>query len=270
MRETRVFDGTHLRASLFNPGQPRLFVSFRQRTAEAGQFSRAQAVRTFTRAGFSHLHLQSRLNDWYINHDTAALEAALQAFSAAFDEVAAMGFSMGGYAALRFARALNLSRLVAVSPQISISPEHVPFDRRYRKHADGFDPEQGALAGRGHPVQGAVLADPFRPADLVHAEMIQMVFPGLAIARLAGGGHPATRVLRQGRGFAALQQLLLHGGAAAQGAVALHRPAHRNSPVYWQHLAAQAEKSGRKQLAQQARQRHMQVAVGKAPENAGR
>lgn len=273
MQEIRVFDGAYLRASLFNPGQSRLFVSFRQRSAAAGQFSAAGPVKTFTRAGFSHLYLQSRMNDWYINPETDAFEAALAAFCAGYDQAAAMGFSMGGYAALRFARALNLARLIAVSPQISISPEHVPFDRRYHKYADGFDPDRGRLEQRGHPVEGAVLADPFRPADMVHAEMIQMVFPGLAIARLAGGGHPATQVLRAGGGFAALQQLLLRGSAgaqAAQCAVALHRPARQSSPLYWQHLAAQAEKTGRKQLAQTARRRHMQIAAAKAPENAGR
>ncbi|MFW8635279.1 alpha/beta hydrolase [Cribrihabitans pelagius] len=264
-----MFDGDRLRGSLFNPGQRRLFVSFRQRTREAGQFSDAAPVKAFAGAGYTHLHLQARLNDWYINEETAALEAALTEVTSGFAEAAAMGFSMGGYAALRFARALNLTRLIAVSPQFSIAPEHVPFDRRYRKYAGGFDPEQGALQGRGHPVMGAVLADPFRPADMVNAEMIQLVFPGLGIARLCAGGHPATQVLREGRRFPALQRLLRTPGPIPEQAVALHRRARRASPQYWRQLAEQACKSGRIRLAAEAGNRHTQLAQGKAPENTG-
>ncbi|MBO9449136.1 alpha/beta hydrolase [Tropicibacter sp. R16_0] len=269
MPETRLFDGDRLRASMFNPGQDRLFVSFRQRTQEAGAFSEAAPIKTFVGAGYTHLHLQARLNDWYINSETRALEAELERFSRQFAAVQSIGFSMGGYAALRFAKALNLSQLIAVSPQYSIAPEHVPFDRRYRKFAKEFDPDLGGLMEREHPVQGVVLADPFRSADLVHAQMIDLVFPGMSVARLAASGHPATQVLRQGGKFGALQRLLRTDMVHRSRLCKLHRKSRRGSPVYWRHLAQRAEQSGRQELAARAERRHIQLMKDKAAEKAG-
>ena len=70
MRSETLFDGALLRATLFNPGQRGLFVSFRQRLAEPGHFGDPRPVRSFTNAGMSHLHLQSR---WFLRLAVAAI-----------------------------------------------------------------------------------------------------------------------------------------------------------------------------------------------------
>jgi S-formylglutathione hydrolase FrmB len=49
------------------------------------------------------------------------------------------GFSMGGYGAFRFARATNATYVTAISPQFSIHPDVVPFDKRYGADAAGFE-----------------------------------------------------------------------------------------------------------------------------------
>ncbi|WP_417523488.1 alpha/beta fold hydrolase [Marinovum sp.] len=252
MTGERLFDGALIRATLFNPGQKTLFVSFRQRLAAPGQFDDPRPVRSITAAGMSHLHLQSRWNDWYINDETTALEAALRAHAAGYDDACAMGFSMGGYAAFRFAEALRLRRVIAVSPQYSIAPEHVPFDRRYRDCAGGFDADLGDLSTRGTDLQGVILADPFRPMDIRNAALISAAFPQVSLVRLAGGGHPATGVLREGGRFGKLQAQLTKKQVPAVRITMLHRRSRRQSPKYWRHLAAQAEKSGRRALAARA------------------
>ena len=43
------------------------------------------------------------------------------------------GSSMGGYAALRFARALRADAILALSPQYSIDPAVVPWEDRWRQ-----------------------------------------------------------------------------------------------------------------------------------------
>lgn len=255
MKATRVFDGDLIRADLFNPGGAQLFVSFRQRLAEPGEFDDPRPVRTFTGQGMAHLHLQARWNDWYINGETEALEATLSALTERFDRVVGMGFSMGGYAALRFAAALRLDQVIAVSPQYSIAREHVPFDRRYTASAGGFDPALGDLSTRGTGTGGVILADPFRPMDLRNAELICGAFPGLRIARLAGAGHPASRVIREGGKFGKLQAQLTKTRVPLRRITMIHRKSRRDSPRYWRHLAAQARKSGRLALAEYADQR---------------
>lgn len=250
MRGERLFDGALLRADLFRPDRKRLFVSFRQRVGAPGSFELARPVRAFTARGYAHLHIQSLWNDWFINAETVALEAALRALSGRFRRVVSMGFSMGGYGALRFSGALGISQVIAVAPQVSIAPKVVPFDLRYRAEARNFDPALGDLATHGaRGLRGVVLCDPFVANDLAHARMAQAFFPGLRICRLAGGGHPPTRVLRQGGAFPAMQAALAQGEVRPEALIALHRAARRVSPSYHLHMARIAARHGREALA---------------------
>ncbi|WP_198662635.1 alpha/beta fold hydrolase [Primorskyibacter marinus] len=267
--EERIFNGGHIRASLFNPDAARLIVTFRQRVADPGTFSEARPVHSFIRHNHAHLHLQSQHNDWYINADTLALADVLRDVTARYRRVSAIGFSMGGYAALRFSKPLRLRQLVAVSPQFTISPRVLPGDARYRDCAGGFDDALGSLdatARRG--LQGVILCDPFKRLDVVNAEMIQTVFPNLHICRLGGGGHPASRVLRQGGHFGDLQKLLLSGEVDPARVIALHRTSRRESDHYWAHIAKVAARRQRPELAEFAAERAARlIAVAQAGRN---
>lgn len=260
MQERRIFDGDHLRASLFNPDSDRLFVTFRQRVGVAGQFEDRGPVRNMTRQGYAHLHIQPRHNDWYINRETKPLSRCLKQLTKCYADVAAMGFSMGGYGALRFSGALHLRRLIAVSPQFTIAPGVVPHDRR-RREAAGFDAALGDLVRYGnHGVQGLVLFDPFRKMDLNHALYIQAVFADLQLCRLSCGGHPATQVIREGGSFWDLQSLLHVGVPTAEQALTMHRSRRRHSVSYWHKLARVARQRGRGGLADQADLRRGELA----------
>jgi hypothetical protein len=164
---------------------------------------------------------------------------------------------MGGYGLLRFASALRLTRAVLVSPQMSIHPEVVPWDRRYRRDAAGFDREVGDLGSRrSERVTGVTLFDPFRPLDREHARRIARMFPGIAPVALGFGGHPATHAIGSARRFAEVQQLLLGDDCAPAAASAIHRRARCESPAYWQALARKAERLGHRALVRTARARH--------------
>lgn len=265
----RVFDGAHVRATLFaqtSAPRPRgLFVSLRQRIDTPGSFDVAQPARSFTGFGFDHLHLQSRENDWFINPETLGLSAALEALSAGYGDVCGMGFSMGGYGLLRFAGALRLRRVVLVSPQMSIHPEVVPWDRRYRDCAGGFDRALGDLSQVAAPgLGGVVLFDPFRPLDRRHAAWITATFGGVSAARLGCGGHPATRVIGSAGRFGALQKMLREDRITAARVTELHRGLRRDAPIYWQHLARQARKSGRFTLVKRAEGQQTRAEAKKA------
>lgn len=249
MRGPAVFDGDLLRATLTDPGAGQLFVSFRQRIGQPGGFEDKAPARFFIRKGFAHLHIQSRWNDWFINAETEALDAALARLAARYDRRVAMGFSMGGYGALRFARALSLDAALAISPQFSISPKHVRFDRRYRTESRGWDAGLGDLTCRGSGLAGAVLFDPFKRNDLGNALLIAEAFPQMRLARLGCGGHPATRPLVQAGDFNWLRGQLLSGTPDSAAVVQRHRKARKNSDSYWRHLADLAQRHGRKALA---------------------
>ncbi|GAA6163268.1 alpha/beta hydrolase [Pelagimonas sp. KU-00592-HH] len=252
-----LFDGDRLRATLFNADAKKLIVTFRQRVAEDGVFSESTPVQRFVKRGYAHLHLQARVNDWYVNDETEAFEARIAEIADPYRRVVATGFSMGGFGALRFSKALGVQHCILISPQFSIAPKVVPKDRRYRDSADDFDPVLGDVASRARRgMRGVVLADPFRPLDIYNAQMILKAFPKLRLCRLGCGGHPATRVLGESGGFSRVQGLLLSGQVDPEDIVAMHRAGRRESPTYWRHLSENAEKRGHAALSAFAAAKH--------------
>ncbi|MCB2109822.1 MAG: alpha/beta hydrolase [Rhodobacteraceae bacterium] len=253
--EEWVFAGADLRARLFNPPSGRgsdLLVTFRPRLDGAAGFDRPEPVRRFLRRDWSHLYLQSRVNDWYLNAETEAFADRLRSLTEGFAYRVAIGFSMGGYAALRFSRALRLDHLVAVSPQVSLAASVAPFENRYPEAAD-FDRELGDLARHGwHDLAGTVLYDPFRRLDRLHAEAIGLLFPRLDFARMVFGGHPATTVLRETVGFGAVQDLILERRAGRSEILALHRRHREHAPSYWSECAAACARHGRPEVERAA------------------
>lgn len=260
-----VFDGDRLRATLFNGDAQKVIVTFRQRITPDGAFDVPKPVQRFVGQGYAHLHLQSRLNDWYVNPETEAFEENLSTVTAPYRRVVGTGFSMGGYAALRFSKALRLQHVILVSPQISIAPSLVQWDRRYRDCAAGFDPALGDVACRSRRgMKGVVLIDPFRPLDRRHSTLICQAFPRLEVCRLGCGGHPATRVVGESGGFGRVQAQLLNGQVDSDKIRQIHRNGRRGSPTYWRHLSENADKRNHMPLADIAMQQHKALLKGEA------
>lgn len=237
-----IFSGEHLRAALA-PGDGRdnlLMVTFDFRRTNRKGFSEANFSSVFARHGHAQLSITSRRNDWFINADTSALEAVIARVAARFARVHAMGFSMGGYGAFRFARALQLQHVVAISPQATIARGVLPDDNRYAEEARDFDAALGDLSTRGYPeLKGLILVDPFLRADFAHARLITRAFPGVQPLPLPFAGHPASRVIGDAGRIWLLQRAATHGGDG--GAIrAAHRAARRDSAHYWANLARKA------------------------------
>lgn len=249
-----VFDGSCLRARLTLPrdGSGALYVTFRQWIAQPGRFTDDPPVREALRRGMAHLHLQSFWNDWYLNAETRALEAALRALRPRFSLVHAIGFSMGGYAALRYAAALDLTQALVISPQFSLDRALVPQEDRYPEATD-FDPELGDLFRHGKPdLTGAVMFDPSQRPDPVHARLIAQAMPGMVPAPCVFGGHPATQAIRAAGGFASVQNLGLDGNLTAAAVVRLHRSLRARSSRYWHHRAQACLDRGKTAEAERA------------------
>jgi hypothetical protein len=242
-----VFEGDLLHARLWLPDSAAkaLYVTFRQRVADPGQFSDQGPGQRALAAGLAHLHIQTRWNDWYLNAETTALQSALAALRLRFDTARAVGYSMGGYAALRFASALALDQALVISPQFTLDRRLIPEERRYPE-ARRFDAVLGDLATFAKPdLNGVVLFDPSRRLDRTHAKRIVSVMPGMALARCAFGGHPATTALRDAGGFRALQALGLNAPLRAGDVIRLHRRLRAGSAHYWHHRAQACMERGR-------------------------
>jgi pimeloyl-ACP methyl ester carboxylesterase len=251
-----VFEGEHLRACLMAGTRDRLIVTFDHRKKGRAGFNAPRHSSTFARGGFWQLNIQTRENDWFINSETAALETALKRLRGRFGRVNLMGFSMGGYGALRFARALGADQVVIISPQFSIARDVVPFERRFHIEAERFCPLTGDLARAAVPeLRGLILVDPFHAVDMKHVAKICRLFPQLELARLGFAGHPATQVIRTaGRIWALHREITATQGADRRLICDAHRDGRRESPGYWERLATRAEPR-RPAVAAHARER---------------
>jgi S-formylglutathione hydrolase FrmB len=255
----RVFDGDLLQARLWRPDRPTtaLYVTFRQWVPAPGSFDNRGCVQRALTAGLAHLHIQTRWNDWFLNRETPALETALKAVRARFLTARALGFSMGGYGALRLSRALRLNQVLLVSPQVSLL---LPGEDRYPEAAN-FDPVAGDLAALARrDLTGVVAFDPFHGLDARHARLVMQILPGIQPAPLVFGGHPGIAALGQAGGFPALQRLSLSARLQARAVVALHRELRSTSQRYWGERADQLLRRNRPALAAAALDRAEAIA----------
>ena len=145
--------------------------------------------------GISAIHMLGCGNDWYQYPD--ALEACRVARDA-IDPAArriTYGSSMGGYAALRFADAVAADAVLALSPQYSIDPAVVPWERRWEEDARRslWRPElSGSINCQSAPL---ILYDPTGP-DRRHVDLINRDVPSTLIG-IPYGGHPVASFLAE-------------------------------------------------------------------------
>lgn len=100
------------------------------------------------------------------------------------------GSSMGGYAAIFFAGALRLDRVLAISPQYSIDPMSVEWEKRFKLDAPYqhwvHPPLSTVISKRA---EFLVLYDPY-DQDSHHAALIARSSNRVRIMPVAYGGHP--------------------------------------------------------------------------------
>lgn len=234
----RIFDGQFTRVSLRRADNPMLVVTFDYRMPNRRGFRGQPPSKFLRRSGVDHAHVFAAANDWFINPDIDALESAFADLGRRYDKVRVMGYSMGGYGAFRFARALGATDVIAVSPQASISRQTVPFERRWRAEAADFDAACGDLALVGtEALAGYIAVDPFRRFDMAHARLILDQFPSVELARLPFGGHPATKALAGARRRLATHQSIVAERVQASDLITLHRQVRSESIDYWKEFA---------------------------------
>jgi hypothetical protein len=152
------------------------------------------------KAGLSILGLMATQKDWYRNPETPALIASLRdaGFFAQFSRIVFTGTSMGGYAALTYARMVPGAAVLAFSPQTTLSRDIAPFERRYRyafKKWDWTTPDfldAAETATNGAEIH--LVYDPFVPEDHAHARRV--VGPQVHHLHLGHQGHRAVRQLK--------------------------------------------------------------------------
>jgi len=126
--------------------------------------------------GISCIGLVPKHPHWYPVSDFEKVLEAIRPVLDRYKEVICYGFSMGGYAALKFSVQLKAKQVLAFSPQASIDPGILGVaDQRY---VEFFNPElhAGMEIHPGECINGAlIVCDPGFAADMFHLGAIRAV-----------------------------------------------------------------------------------------------
>jgi hypothetical protein len=191
-------EGEHVAADFIRRSDV-LFVTF-DNLATVGQYDppRPWLHAWMEGAGFSVLGLIARRKDWYRNAETPRVLSDLRG-SGLFDRfrrIVFCGASMGGYAALTYARLVPGAAVLVFSPQTTLDRRLVPFEGRFRYGQRKWDWTSDAFLDGADGIADApevwVFHDPFVPEDRAHARRLT----GPAVRHVTCG-HFGHRLMRQ-------------------------------------------------------------------------
>lgn len=127
------------------------------------------------------------------------------------ERLVGIGNSMGGFMALEMTRHLPFDTVCAISPQVSVHPDHVPEEHRWRflrNRIGGYRvPTLGAHMPRA-PRIFALHAD--HPDEMIHARRFPIA-PNIAHFLLPGYHHGMARQLKSERHLRALVSHAIRG-----------------------------------------------------------
>jgi len=200
-----LFTGKKLRVSVRGPRTAKLMVTYDYWSRHKPGFGQINRRSRYADRGFTHLHLHSRQNDWFLNRETVAALDAIGAFADGFASAASIGFSMGGYGVMLVSGVVDFDRVLMVSPHITFSEHQYPHETRFPSHMGNLGRalklNERVVSGPPARADAAVVFDGRVAGDLYHAETAAGRFGRFELVDLAGGGHPATTALTRAGHF---------------------------------------------------------------------
>ena len=124
-----IFEDDHIRAIYLQGDSDTLVLSFGDLISRAKGLS-INAEKSLMKYNYAVVGIMPKQKSWFPASSMAALLEYLDPILKQFKNIVGYGGSMGGYAAIKYAKALKMNRVVAMVPQYSIDPLEVE-DKRY-------------------------------------------------------------------------------------------------------------------------------------------
>lgn len=209
-------------------------------------------IRNLDRKGFAEefliekkidaIHFISRENDWYQYSDLSHAAATASKISSVYERVIAYGSSMGGYAAIRFGRLLGATTAIACSPQYSIDPNAVPFEKRWQADAERI----GQFPLERNPPcaltdEAVVFYDP-HDLDQKHIDLYKSQTTIYSVLT-PNSGHPCTSFLAEIGILQEMLQQIVTGEFNLRECQRVVRQKRRNSAQLYFNLSRRARKA---------------------------
>ncbi len=161
--------------------------------------------------GIEAVGIVAKRENWYPAADMQAAAPAIRALLR--PRTIGYGFSMGGYAVLKYGRLLGLTHGLAVSPQVSIDPAEVPADPRFHRHHDPRLHAGMAVGPQDVPAACFAVGDTKWVIDAEHLRRAGEL-PGVHVIALPFLKHSAIDRFTSTREIGAVLDLVLAGEPA--------------------------------------------------------
>jgi hypothetical protein len=243
----QIFDGRDIRvvAKLFEAAKEDLVITFTGRAANP-PVEKGFGENYLIKRQISAIHFISKDNHWWQTPEPAAAVSELHRLGLVGGnrKVTLYGSSMGGYAALMLSRMIKPRRIVLFSPQYSIDPARVPFEKRWRTYAAKlqFDHDDMA-AGIDHDAEIQVVYDPFFEPDRQHVALIEKLRPVNHVP-IRFAGHNTARTLEELGIITRVIDDLLFGAFDVREFLRLYRRSRAGSSLFWYGLSQVLARNG--------------------------
>jgi tetratricopeptide (TPR) repeat protein len=266
----RIFDGNEVRATDLTVAgdESTLVVTFPASGSHISLDDSGFGAHFLQKERISAVVFTASWSHWFQTPEfDAALENA-RTVAARFRRVVTYGSSMGGYAAAAASKTLGAHAVVSISPQYSVDPAKVPWERRYqnwaRKISAGCGFRRDDLTQLLNPTAELHLSyDPMLENDRLHAEALLALSQVPRVLLAPFSGHPTGRMLL-GSGVLKPWVLGAFRGEPGGEARSILRTARRGQPLWWAYVARRAYRS-RPELALSAA-RHARALAPDHPE----
>jgi len=231
-----IYQSDHLRAALYRSSTPstKLLCEFDYLDNKRDGFPPLLKSPSACERGFNVLKIDTSANNWFLSDDILELGVALEIFAKDYHYVVGLCMSMGIMPALIFSRVLNIQKLMAFSPVVSIFGDDID-DKRFRSFQKYItNPDARPLWKNGNKnIEGVICYDPAtHPIDRLQANLIINHYSTLKPLAMPYAGHPCFQIIKEVMGFKAIQDLVLDDRFEVELLRDLHKECRRQSNLY--------------------------------------
>ncbi len=190
-----LFEDEHIRVILLPGNSSELVLSFGDLITRAKGLS-INAEKSLMKYEYNAIGIMPKQKSWFPATSMAEMATTIAPILARFQRIVGYGGSMGGYAAIKYSKLLQMDRVVAFVPQYSIDPDEVTDIRYTEFYQEDVNKDMRIQGDDIHPeAEYIVVYDPYFDQDREHYEKIKAVIPDIYTLHLPFTGHEALSVL---------------------------------------------------------------------------
>ncbi|MEO9842553.1 MAG: hypothetical protein ABJF60_03035 [Roseobacter sp.] len=237
-----LYNSQQLSARFVDADSDIVVVSFPDRVHPTDLLGKGWGEDFFNYRELSAVYINIAATNWFQISDFFDAMATIRAAIGSGSRVVTYGSSMGGYAALLAAKALNADRCLALAPQFDISQTVVPFETRFQEHAHRIGPFMHILKAQASQRCAYFVAyDPTHRIDAKHVVLLERHF-NLKRVLCHGAGHGVLSHWIETKALAELSCFLTGELDVSDFRKAI-RARRINSPKYLRRMANKAAKA---------------------------